>query len=469
MRFTTTDNITLHYQLDGAPAGPLLVLINSLGTNLHIWDGVVAHLADRYHILRYDKRGHGQSSAAPAPYTIADHARDLTELLDHLGWQQVVLIGVSVGGMIALELTLTLPERVQALVLCDTGLTIGATTLWNERIAAVRAHGLESIATAVLARWFTPAFITEQPLAYQNARAILLQTSVEGYTGTCAALRDGDYRDRVSALRQPALVLCGAADQATPPDLNRVLAAALPNSRFALIEQAGHLPCIEQPVAMAAVIENFLQDIASERELGQLLGRIVLIGPAGAGKTTQSELLAQRLGLPNICLDEIAEEYYKVCGFGHDVIRRLIKEQGFLATYRQHGVGMAYASERMLAEYPTGVLDFGAGHSHFQDDELFARVQRALIGCKNVVLLLPSRDLDRSVHLLRERSKAERGWDWSADGYDFIEHWVKDRCNHDLATVTVYTEGKAPVETCDEIVKALCGLNGLPMPDFMVP
>jgi 3-oxoadipate enol-lactonase len=467
MDFTTTDGITLHYQLAGTPDSPALVLINSLGTNFSIWDGVVAQLADRYHILRYDKRGHGQSSVAPAPYTIADHAGDLTALLDHVGWQQVVLIGVSVGGMISLDFVLRQPERVRALVLCDTGMTIGATALWNDRIAAVQANGLESIATAVLSRWFTPAFIAEQPAAYQSYYDMLIRTSADGYMGTCAALRDGDYRERVTTLHTPALVLCGAADQATPPDLNRALAAALPNSRFALIKNAGHLPCIEQPVAMAQVIETFLQDIQPDPELGNVLGRIILIGPAGVGKTTQGALLAQRLALPSICLDEIAEEYYEACGFGHDAIRQMIKDQGFLATYRQHGVGMAYASERMLAEYPSGVLDFGAGHSHFQDDELFARVRRALAPCKNVVLLLPARDLDRSAQILRARSKAERGWDWSAGGYDFIEHWVKDHCNHELATVTVYTEGKSPGETCDEIVKALCRLNSLPMPDFM--
>lgn len=196
-------------------------------------------------------------------------------------------------------------------------------------------------------------------------------------------------------------------------------------------------------------------------ELGKLLGRIVLIGPAGAGKTTQGALLAQYLELPSICLDEIAEEYYEQCGFGQATIQTMLKEQGFLATYRQHGVGMAYASERILADYPIGVLDFGAGHSHFQDHELFMRVQRALAPCKNVILLLPSSDLARSVQILRERSKAERGWDWSADGYDFIEHWVKDPDNHRLATITVYTEGKSPQETCDEILYRLRQHNGL--------
>jgi hypothetical protein len=190
----------------------------------------------------------------------------------------------------------------------------------------------------------------------------------------------------------------------------------------------------------------------TERELGELVGRVVLIGPAGAGKTTVSEILAERLGLPATCLDEIAEDYYAAVGFDHDTLHRLIKEQGFLATYRQHGVGMAYASERMIAEYPTGVLDFGAGHSHFYDRALFERVKQALAPCQYVILILPTSDLDQAVQILRERSKAERGWDWCAEGYDFIEHWVKDPCNHELATMTMYTDGKTPDQTCDEIV-----------------
>lgn len=183
--------------------------------------------------------------------------------------------------------------------------------------------------------------------------------------------------------------------------------------------------------------------------------RVVLIGPTCAGKTTQSELLARRLGLPAICLDEIAEPYYEASGFGHEVIARLLNEQGFLATYRQHGRGMAYATERMLAEYDRGILDLGAGHSHFQEPELFERVRRALAPCPNVVLLLPSPDLDESVRIIRARNLAERGWDWSDGGYDFIEHWIKDPCNHELAKQTIYTEGRSAEAVCDEIVGRL--------------
>ena len=123
--------------------------------------------------------------------------------------------------------------------------------------------------------------------------------------------------------------------------------------------------------------------------------------------------------------------------------------------YRQWWPALAHATERVLAEHRPGILDLGAGHSHYEDDHLFARVRRVLAPCPNVVLPLPSSDLDRSVCILRERGLAERGGDWIADGYDFVEHWVKDSCNHDLATLTVYTEGRTPQETCAEIERQL--------------
>jgi hypothetical protein len=194
------------------------------------------------------------------------------------------------------------------------------------------------------------------------------------------------------------------------------------------------------------------------QNLNRKYPEVVLIGPAGAGKTTVSELLAARLQLPCICLDEIAEKYYAEAGFGHEVQQRLMKEIGFAAMYRQLAPALAHATVRMLEDHDRGVMDLGAGHSHFADAALFERVRRALAPCPNVVLLLPNPDLDRSVQLLRQRSLAERGWDWNAEGYDYIEHWTKDACNHTLATLTIYTEGRTPQETCEELV-SLHGRN----------
>jgi ABC-type arginine transport system ATPase subunit len=182
---------------------------------------------------------------------------------------------------------------------------------------------------------------------------------------------------------------------------------------------------------------------------------LILIGPTGAGKSTLGALLGKQLNLPSVSIDDIAQTYYEECNFGRAVFKRLQAEQGFLATYRQWCPALAHATERVIEEHGRVVLDLGAGHSHYEDPILFDRVRRAIAPCANIVLLLPSADLDKSVCLLRERCMSERGRDWIHDGYDFIEHWVKDYCNRDLATLTVFTEGKTPMETCEEIIERM--------------
>jgi hypothetical protein len=179
---------------------------------------------------------------------------------------------------------------------------------------------------------------------------------------------------------------------------------------------------------------------------------LILIGPTGAGKSTLGLLLADRLNLPSVSMDEIADPYYNECNFGIDVFQKLRTEQGFLKTYRQWEPVRVHAIERVLSECGHVVLDLGAGHTHYENPVMFDRVRQAILPCPNVVLLLPCVDLDRSVRLLRERCRSEREVDWIHDGYDFIEHWVKDSCNHDLATLTIFTEGKIPMETCEEII-----------------
>jgi 3-oxoadipate enol-lactonase len=258
MKFATIGEITLHYTLAGVNNGVPLVFINSLGSDLRIWDKVVSRLAPRFSIIRYDKRGHGLSDCPPGPYTISDHAADLAGLLEHLQITEVIPIGISVGGMIAQAFALERPQRVKALVLCDTGAKIGTTELWNERIDILRQKGMAYLGDAILARWFSSTFAEQHPADYRGYYNMLTRMPVEGYTATCEALRDADFREVVGQIQAKTLVLCGSEDLSTPPDLNRALAASLPDARFELIEQAAHLPCIEQPEAMATKIGQFL-------------------------------------------------------------------------------------------------------------------------------------------------------------------------------------------------------------------
>jgi 3-oxoadipate enol-lactonase/4-carboxymuconolactone decarboxylase len=282
MSFAEINTIALHYKVEGATAGVPLVLINSLGSDLRIWDEVVAPLAARHKILRYDKRGHGLSDTPPAPYTLRDHTTDLLGLLDHLHIDQAILIGISVGGMIAQDLAVWQPDRVRTLVLCDTGAKIGTTQSWNERIEAVENNGMKSIAEAVLSRWVTPAFVLAQPAAYRGYLNMLLNNSSIGYAGTCAALRDCDLTSTTPGIIKPTLVLCGDTDPATTPELNRNLAKLIPNAQFESIDQAAHLPCLERPQAMSSKILTFLDNssltshASSRFEQGMAVRRAVL-------------------------------------------------------------------------------------------------------------------------------------------------------------------------------------------------
>ena len=258
-QFVTVADVTLHYTADGQDHGPPLVFLNSLGSDLRIWDQVSASLADHHPIIRYDKRGHGLSDCPPGPYSIADHTADLAGLLDHLQVPKAILVGISVGGMIALDFAVRHSERVQALVVSNSGAKIGTAAYWQARITAIRTAGIEPLAEPILSRWFAPTFSETHPAEYKGYHNMLTRTPIEGYAATCEAIRDADLRAAVGAIVAPTLVLCGADDLATPPDLGRDLASALPNAQFALIDGAAHLPCIEQPEQMAAEIGRFLR------------------------------------------------------------------------------------------------------------------------------------------------------------------------------------------------------------------
>lgn len=260
MPFATVNGLTLHYRTGGSPGRPAIVFANSLGSDLRIWDDVAAALAADYHIIGYDKRGHGLSDCPPGPYTIDDHAADLAALLDHLDIAQAAIAGVSVGGMIAQAFAARYPDRVTRLVLCDTGARIGTRAYWDERIATLEASGFDTLRETILSRWFAPGFAAARPADYRGYGHMLTRTPLPGYIATCAAIRDADLRASSATITVPTLVLCGAEDIATPPDLGRELAAIIPGARFELIPDAGHLPSIEQPAVLAATIGDFLAE-----------------------------------------------------------------------------------------------------------------------------------------------------------------------------------------------------------------
>ena len=264
MKFARVNRIVLHYEVLGAETAPVLVFCNSLGTDFRIWEKVVALLKDRYRIVLYDKRGHGLSEATPAPYALADHVDDLAALLDHLKIARATIVGLSVGGLVAQRLAASRPDLVAALVLADTAHKIGTEARWNERIEAVNAKGIASIADGVLQLWFTPAFRANDNPEFAGYHAMLTRSNVEGYAGTCAALRDADLTESTRALRVPVLCLVGDQDGSTPPALVRSMADLIEGAEFRIIENAGHLPNVEQPHAFAGLILSFLEKVKPE-------------------------------------------------------------------------------------------------------------------------------------------------------------------------------------------------------------
>jgi 3-oxoadipate enol-lactonase len=254
MKFMKANGLVVHYADQGRRDGQPLVFINSLGTDFRIWNEVAEILAPDFRIVTYDKRGHGLSESGPDMNDIAEYAHDLTALLDILGVGRATIVGLSIGGMIAQELYRQHPERIAALVLCDTAVKIGTEEIWNERIAQVERGGIEAIADAVLGRWFTAEFRTQRSLELAGYRAMLTRTPKQGYLAACGALKRADLRSYAGRIQAQTLCLLGDEDGSTPVALVKETAALIPGSRFEIVEGAGHLPNLEKPKIVAGLV-----------------------------------------------------------------------------------------------------------------------------------------------------------------------------------------------------------------------
>lgn len=263
MQFVRIDGNVIHYALTDAPAAkPVIVFVNSLGTDFRIWRDVVTRLKNDFAILTYDKRGHGLSELGDAPHRIETHARDLAGLLDHLAIARAVICGLSIGGLIAQGLHALRPDLIHALILCDTAHKIGTSDMWNARIAAARAEGIASFADGVMEKWFTPEFRAQRQDEVTGYRTLLIRQPPAGYAAACAAIRDADFTETARRIAVPTLCVVGDQDGSTPPDLVRTLAGLIAGARFEIIADAGHIPCIEQPQALSTLIRDFTRTMA---------------------------------------------------------------------------------------------------------------------------------------------------------------------------------------------------------------
>jgi len=259
MRIAPLQSADIHWREDGDPKGQPVVFANSLGTDLRLWDKVVDRLAGLdLRLIRFDKRGHGLSSCPKPPYSMDDLVDDAEQLLDHLEINSCLFVGLSIGGMIGQSLAYRQPGRFQGLVLADTAVKMGEPAMWRDRISKIRAGGLDSIADAVLERWFCDDFLKD---AESSAwRHMLIRTPAEGYIGCCDALAATDLTEKTAGLRLPVLGIAGSEDRASPPEIVRRTTALVPGSRYLEIEKAGHLPCVERPDVFSGHLIKFLKE-----------------------------------------------------------------------------------------------------------------------------------------------------------------------------------------------------------------
>lgn len=257
MAFLNLPTHRLHYRVDGE-RGPWLTFCNSLGTDLHMWDAQAEALSSSFRILRYDRRGHGASSAPPGPYLMADLGGDVLALLDALEIGRTHYCGLSIGGLVGQWLGIHAGDRLDHLVVCATAARIGSPESWQARSEQVCEHGLAPLLEPTAERWFTPAFNAAHPAVVQDILQHFATTSIEGYRGCCAALAGADLRAELGKIGMPLLAISGDDDPVcTPADLQVIADAVVDGRHFSL--PGRHIANIESAPAFNAALMDFLR------------------------------------------------------------------------------------------------------------------------------------------------------------------------------------------------------------------
>ena len=251
------DGAHLAYQVEGPRDAPALTFVNSLGTDMRLWEPQVHWLRKYYRVLRYDIRGHGMSSLGDGPITIEQLGRDLSSLLGHLEIERTHICGLSLGGMVALWLAACHPERIDRAIFANTSAQIGTPVVWQSRIAAVRGGGMAAIREQVVARFLGEEFRARRPDVSETIGEMLLRQSAAGYIAACTVLQETDLDPNIPSIRAPSLIIAGTRDEATPPYQAAELQAAIAGSRAAMLD-AAHLSNVEQPDAFTDHMIRFL-------------------------------------------------------------------------------------------------------------------------------------------------------------------------------------------------------------------
>lgn len=266
MRILKTRSGAFRVALDGAADAPVLVLSNSLGTTLEMWDRQAQTLSQTYRVLRYDTRGHGQSVITPGPYSFSQLGDDVLAILDALKIERARFCGLSMGGHIGLWLAIHAAARFVGVVVCNSAAKIGTEQGWQERATLVQQGGvaaMQELADSAPGRWFTPAFIRAEPQVVQIAQQWLAHTSPEGYAANCHALGSSDLRSELGRIRVPLLLLAGESDPVTTVADAKAMQQAIMRAKLATIA-ASHLSNLEAPQAFEAALSYFLDGLPAE-------------------------------------------------------------------------------------------------------------------------------------------------------------------------------------------------------------
>ncbi|MFI5839321.1 3-oxoadipate enol-lactonase [Catenuloplanes sp. NPDC051500] len=266
--------VELHHVVDGPVDAPPLLLLNSLGSDLGMWDPQMPALSRRFRVIRCDTRGNGRSPVPPGDFDLEDLGRDALALLDRLGVARAHVVGLSLGGMTAMWLAAHAPERVGRMVLCCTSAQLGPPEGWAERARLVRAGGIAAIADGLVGRWLTPGFAAGHAELTGRLKDMILRTPPEGYASCCAVIAHMDLRPDLPRITAPTLVIAGRDDPATPPPHGQVIVDGIPGARLAVLPEAAHLANVERADAVTALLLEHLED--REDDAGMIVRRQVL-------------------------------------------------------------------------------------------------------------------------------------------------------------------------------------------------
>ena len=257
MPLAEVNGVRIEYRMDVSANLPVVLLSNSLSTTFQMWDGQMNALVDRFSVLRWNKRGHGASSAPPPPYTLRQLTEDVRGLLSVLDIDRVHFVGLSTGGAIGQLFAATYPEMTRTLTLCDTSSYVPP-EVWDSRIANARANGMEGVADASMERWFTPEFRCREPRIVERFRQMVLETDIDGYIGCASSLKQRMLKPLLKTIEAPTHVIVGAEDPSTPVSHSEILHREIPNSELTIIPDAAHISNAAQPEAFNRALRTFL-------------------------------------------------------------------------------------------------------------------------------------------------------------------------------------------------------------------